>query len=69
MNNWNWEFDEPSKKKDEKIQTKNFDIMNELRKRKDETIETDNLVNLRNKELNHLDETRIRITLCVSFIN
>ena len=41
----------------------------ELRKRKDETIETENLVNLRNKELNHLDETIIRITLCLSFTN
>ena len=37
--------------------------------KKDETIETKNLKSLRNKELNILDETRIRITLCVSFTN
>ena len=38
-------------------------------KRKDETIETENLVSLRNKELNLVDETRIRSTLCVCFNN
>ena len=32
-------------------------------KRKDETIETENLMSLRNKELNLLNETRIIITL------
>ena len=38
-------------------------------KEKDETIETENLMSLLNKELNLLDETRIRITLCLSFTN
>ena len=38
-------------------------------KRKDEPIEIETLMSLQNKELNLLDETRIRITLCVSFIN
>ena len=38
-------------------------------KRKDETIETENLMSLQNKELNLLDETRIRIILCLSFTN
>ena len=37
--------------------------------KKDETNETKNLKSLRNKELNLLDETRIRITLCLSFTN
>mgnify|MGYP005831116495 CR=1 FL=1 len=32
-------------------------------------LKTENLMSLRNKELNLLDETRIRITLCLSFTN
>ena len=41
----------------------------ELRKRKDEQMKSRIFMNLRNKELNLLDETRIRITLCSSFTN
>ena len=42
----------------------------ELReKEKNETIEISKLMSLRSRELNHLDETRVRITLCLSFIN
>ena len=37
--------------------------------KKDEQKKSRILMNLRNKELNHLDETRIRIRLCLSFIN
>ena len=37
--------------------------------KKDEQMKTRILMNLRNKELNLLDETRIRITLCSSFTN
>ena len=33
----------------------------------DETIEIRSLMSLRNRELSSLDETRIRITLCLSF--
>ena len=38
-------------------------------KREDETIEIRNFMSLWNRELSSLDETRIRITLCLSFIN
>ena len=44
----------------------------ELRKRKDEASRTekcDMMNNSGKKKLDHLDETIIRITLCVSFIN
>ena len=44
----------------------------EFRKRKDETSRTkkcDMMNNSRKKKLDHLDETKIRITLCVSFTN
>ena len=37
--------------------------------KKDEQMKSRILMNLRNKELNLLDETRIRITLCSSFTN
>ena len=35
----------------------------------DETIEIRSLMSLRNRKLSSLDETRIRITLCLSFTN
>jgi len=37
--------------------------------KKDEQMKSRILMNLRNKELNLVDETRIRITLCSSFTN
>ena len=37
--------------------------------KKGEKLESRILMNLQNKELNLLDETRIRITLCSSFTN
>ena len=42
---------------------------NSKKKEEDETIETENFDEPPEQGINHLDETRIRITLCLSFTN